>query len=462
MRIALVDPSPLQLISPIEPYEHLGLGYLGAVLRNAGHEVVMISSILDHLNLKQTVRAIVKTQADLIGFSVKEIFARRTIQIIQKLRKSGINSKIVLGGHYPTFCDTSLLQEFPEIDFIVRGEGEFTLVELVAALQGTRELKEINGLSFRFGAEIIRNEPRTLIANLDSLPFPIRDHTARLFKKSGEISLTASRGCYANCSFCSIQSFYHQTQGKRYRRRSAENILAEIESLQAQFNCNQFKFIDDQFIGPGPKGQAEIHRFARMIIDRGLNINFHIMTRVNDVDEALFSQLQAAGLKSVFIGIESSQQRGLDVFNKSTTLVQNQRALKILENLGITAIVSFILLDPYSTTEDLVQNLDYLNEIKPRVMQNGGRLSVEPQVIAHQGTAIFDRLVRENRLQGNFVDGFTYQYPNKKIWLFMKTWKLFEKLILPLFAKTKAYLKDYFLINVRKIPNYSKFVFHHN
>lgn len=462
MRIVLVDPSPLQLISPIEPYEHLGLGYLGAVLREAGHEVVLVSSILDTLNLHQTVRAIMNARPDVIGFSVKEIFARRTMTIIQKLRKAGIRSKIVLGGHYPTFCDTPLLQEFPEIDFIIRGEGELTLLELIEAFQGTRELSQITGLSFRLGTEIIRNEPRALIANLDTLPFPIRDQAAPLFKKSGEISLTASRGCYANCSFCSIQSFYHQTHGARYRRRSAENIVAEIEYLQQRFNCHQFKFIDDQFIGPGAKGQAEIRRFAGLLIERNLNIRFTMMTRVNDVDEDLFRLLQAAGLKSVFIGIESSQQRGLDIFNKSTTLAQNQRALAILEKLGITTIVSFILLDPYSTSEDLLTNLDYLNGIKSMVLKNGGRLSVEPQVIAHQGTAIFTRLAREKRLRGNFVDGFSYQYPEIKIRIFVKMWKVFEKLILPLIAKLKVNINELLLTNIKKLPHYSKIVFHHN
>lgn len=462
MKVLLVDPSPLELISPIEPYEHLGLGYLGAVLRNAGHEVIFLSSILDKLNFKKTVNAIVKADADLIGFSVKEIFARRTIDIIQKLRKVGVKSKIVLGGHYPTFSDIALLQEFPEIDYIVRGEGEYTLLELVEALQGNADLKAINGLSFRLGTEIIRNEPRVLVDNLDSLPFPLRDQSARLFRKSGEISIAASRGCYANCSFCSIQSFYHQTQGKRYRRRSAENIVAEIEELQKRFNCHQFKFIDDQFIGPGRKGQAEIRRFAEILIDRGLDISFHIMTRVNDVDESLFSMLKAAGLKSVFIGIESAQQRGLDVYNKSTTLAQNQRALDILERLGITTIISFILIDPYSKTDDLIQNLDYLNEIKPRVLKTGGRLSVEPQVIAHQGTAIFNRLKQENRLQGNFVDGFSYHYSEKKIWIFIKTWKLFEIYLLPLFAKLKDRLQIFFKLTRIKLPNNLKFVFHHN
>ena len=462
MRIALIDPSPLQLISPVEPYEHLGLGYLGAVLRKAGHKVLMVSSILDKLNFNETINAITKTNADLIGFSVKEIFARRTIQIIQKLRKKGVRARIVLGGHYPTFCDTTLLQEFPEIDFIVRGEGEFTLLELVESMQGNRELKEINGLSFRLGTEIIRNAPRELVADLDTLPFPIRDQTARLFQQSGEITLTASRGCYANCSFCSIQSFYHQTHGRRYRRRSPENIVAEIEHLQAQFNCHHFKFIDDQFIGPGPKGREEIRQLAELMIDRNLNIYFHIMTRVNDVDEGLFRLLKAAGLKSVFVGIESSQQRGLDVFNKSTTLAQNEHALEILDKLGITCIASFILIDPYSRSEDLMQNLDFLAQLKPKVMKNGGLLSVEPQVIAHQGTALFNRLAAENRLKGNFIDGFSYRYQDKKIWMFMKTWKIFERLILPLFYKIKNTFKYYISFSVGKFKNNPIFVFHHN
>ncbi|MCK5738926.1 cobalamin-dependent protein, partial [bacterium] len=285
MKIVLVDPSPYRSFSVMKPYEHLGLGYLGAVLRDEGYDVQLFSSVLEQKNERRTVNALLLLDADVIGFSVKEIFARETINIVKGLRKAGSTAKIVFGGHYPTFNHEILLNTFPEIDFIVRGEGEYILLNLIRALERNGSFDEIAGLTFRQAEQVIVNDAVQYCLDVDTLLFPLRDYAPMTIGDSGEIAIAASRGCYANCSFCSIQTFYRGLKGKHYRRRSNDNILSEIEQLMQQFDCNSFNFVDDQFIPPGTIGQKAIESLSDEIIRRGLKIEFQCMTRVNDIRE---------------------------------------------------------------------------------------------------------------------------------------------------------------------------------
>ncbi|UCE17863.1 MAG: cobalamin-dependent protein [Gemmatimonadota bacterium] len=412
MRILFVDPAPRSGI--VEPYEHLGLGYLCAALGGKGYEVDTLSVPLQNLSAHRLVREIMKTDPHILGFSVKEINARRTFRLIRKLQSAGLNCHITLGGHFPTFNHARILHDFPEVDSVVRGEGEDTIVELMRALADGGSLAGIPGLTYREGNNIRENPPRPLIEDLDRLPFPSRNMTPRVIDQGGAIGLVASRGCYANCSFCSIRSFYGTSSGPKWRARSPKHVVDEIEMLASAFPGIPFKFADDQFIGPGERGKTWALNLASEIRKRNLSVQFIVSCRVDAVEQDLFASLKEAGLKKVFIGVESGTQQGLDRFNKKTTVEQNKRALKILEAVRVAYTIAFIFFDPYSTMEDVKGNLEFLSDIRPYWHGKKGILSIEPSITVHKGTPIEQRLRNDGQLLGDYL-GYRYRIKDRRI-----------------------------------------------
>ena len=401
MRVVLVDPAPRRGIR--EAYESLGIAHIASFLRAGGHEVTLISSALRCLSVRATLRAIRKADAEVIGFSVLEVHAKRALAMVDALRDAGSKAHITLGGHFPTFNHKKLLRRYEGIDSIVRGEGERTFLELVERLSHNESLDGIEGLSFREVVKIQVNPPRALIEDLDTLPFPARDFAPLVLRQHSPLSISASRGCYANCSFCSIRAFYDQSPGPKWRTRSPERVVDEMEALVQRFGRSPIGFVDDQFVGPGKKGKEWAVQLGEEILRRKLGVPFTCSCRVNDIDPDLFGLLKEAGLTRVFIGIESGTERGLLTFNKRTTIAQNVHALATLDKLGIGYKIGFIFFDPYTTFEEVKQNFRFLSDIAPYWMKKRGMLSIEPSLIVHDGTPIHARLKRENRLSGTYL-----------------------------------------------------------
>ena len=412
MRVVFVDPASRGGI--IEPYEHLGLGYICAALRSKGHETKILSMPIHNLSVRRAAKRIRENAPDLVGFSVKEVNARRTFVMIKELRHVGLKSHITLGGHFPTFNHIRILRDFPEVDSVIRGEGEDTLPELVESLTDGGSLSAVQGLTYRDWHRIKANRPRPLIGDLDRLPFPARDMTEKVVQQGGALEISASRGCYANCSFCSIRSFYDTSPGQKWRARSPGNVVDEIEKLASEFPLTPFKFADDQFVGPGEKGRKYVHDIASEILKRNLSIQFIISSRVDAIEEETFAFLKEAGLTKVFLGVEAGTQQGLDRFNKGTTVEQNRKSLEVLSRLDLDYTIAFIFFDPYTTMEEVKGNLEFLSHIRPYWQGRKGVLSVEPSVTVHRGTPIEKALRKEGRLRGIYM-GYGYRIKDCRV-----------------------------------------------
>ena len=294
MNILLVDPAQRDGVP--ELYENLGIASLAASTRQAGYETGTILTHLEGWSYRRLGREITRRDPDVLGVSLLSYNARRTLHLLRRLKRDGLRSRIVVGGHFPTFNDEILLQEWPELDVVVRGEGDLTLVELLQGWESGDDLGQINGISYREGTEVRLNPARPLQKDLDSLPWPVRDHTQRIIEMGGTLHMVRARGCYANCAFCSIASFYRAQGGPGWRQRGIESVIGEMEELAARFPEVEMKFLDDQFIGPGKKGREETMSFAQALIDRHLFLEeaatFIIVTDA-DVDRGI-AQLQAA------------------------------------------------------------------------------------------------------------------------------------------------------------------------
>ncbi len=388
------------LLVGAEELENLGTRYLAAVLRQHGYSVELTAfSTAD--DLQNVVDWAVLTRPRLIGLSL--IFQYRApefMALAAALRQALPQTHITTGGHMPTFTAQELLRDNPALDSVVRGEGEFTLLELVQKLDTPEEWDAIRGLSFRRDGQIVENPPRPLIADLDALPFPVRDTPPQRHFGIGYSPILGSRGCHQNCAFCSIQSFYGASSGKRQRFRSIPNLVDEIEQLYHQFGVRFLVFNDDEWFPAGRQARAgRVAALEAELRRRHLDVIMSIKCRADDVEEPLFRQLLDLGVVRAYVGVESGSDHSLQNLNKRTTAAQNRHALDVLHRVGMLADFGLIIFDPYSTVEDIRANLDFLRDMGSagQAPLSFGRMEV------YAGTPILTRLQEEGRLSGNYM-----------------------------------------------------------
>lgn len=339
-------------------------GYIASMLESHGIKVEIIDANLSGWSVKDTIEKLRNSSFKLIG--VRLVYSwEKTNEIFHMmgdLRNAGVKSHINLYGHYPTFAYRGIFDRFSFIDSVTIGEPEHTFLELSRNIINNEQngkLSSIDGLAFRNTPDNVM--PRKLIDDLDLLPFPDR-RNIELEKRRGVAAyILGSRGCYNNCGFCYLNPFYGD--GSKWRGRSAENILEEIKLLHDQNGCASFYFADANFFGQGKSGMDRAKKIANLIIENGLQIDFGIECRANDIDENTISMLVMAGLKTVFIGIESGDQSTLNAFRKKTTVDVNKNAVNIVRKYGIEPNVGFIMFGKDIDLNGIRNNLEFLQEM---------------------------------------------------------------------------------------------------
>lgn len=409
------------LVNPPSPIgyrykvEHLGMGYLAAVLRKKNLRVKIIDAPLMGLSIRETVKEILKTNISIvIGFSVTtpEVFYN-VIEILNFLRMAKVSVHTCLGGYFPTFWFKEILEKFKDVNFIVISEGEFTFLELVTALRDGKDIKKVKGIAYRDNGNIILNQPRPLIKDLDELPFPDRDTIRHVIREGYPAIIYSSRGCRYSCTFCQVNSFYRLCPGSRWRARSPINVVNEIEFLNSMWGVKSFLFVDDSFLDTTKESCIRAHEIAAEIIRRKLKIRFAIQCRPDAVEKETFRTLKKAGLYLVFLGIESGIERSLKYLKKGITLSQIRNSVRILNRLGIEINAGFILSDPNTTWEELRENIKFLKEVREAIPLELYTLKLL------KGTELENILCKENRLLSNgFYLGFYTNDP--KVELFQR------------------------------------------
>lgn len=340
--------------------ESLSLACIAAALRRDGHEVDVLDSLFAGSYPNDCVRKVVERSFDCLAVTALQDHKASLLHVVREVRKRRKDALIIAGGYLPSLASGELLAALPELDFIVRGEGETTACDVLGRIDRGEDWRDTPGVAYMRDNEVVMNQPPPLIKDLDSLPFPARDALTQ-DPTIPQAMVASSRGCYHRCSFCSIHSLYSLHGSYVPRQRSPQNFVDELESIVSATGRTKFGFVDDNFIGPGAKNRERAVRIADEIKSRGLKIRFSIECRADEIDEDTLKPLKEAGLKAVFMGIESGVQRQLDTFNKGTTTQQNIRAIELVEKLGLGIGSGFILFDPYVTVEELQENLKFIH-----------------------------------------------------------------------------------------------------
>ena len=387
------------LLVGAEELENLATRYLAAVLRQHGFSVEL-APFSTAAETDAVVQQALAARPRLVGLSI--IFQYRAPEFLAlagRLREALPGTHITTGGHFPTFAAAELLRHAPPLDSVVRGEGEHTLLELMRRLDSPHAWGEILGLSFRSDGRVVDNPPRPLIPDLDSLPFPARDTPPQHHLGIGFSPIVGSRGCYRDCAFCSIRSFYGASRGALQRFRSVPNLVDEMEMLYQAYGVRFFVFNDDEWFPPGSERLARVAALERELRQRRLDVLLSIKCRADDVEESLFRRLLDMGVVRAYVGVESGSDHSLRTLNKRTTVAQNRHALEVLHRVGMLADFGLIFFDPDSTVEDVRANLDFFHEMagQGQAPLSFGRMEV------YAGTPILDRLTREGRLSGSYL-----------------------------------------------------------
>ena len=400
MKIALVGA---------ELEENLGLRYIAASLEANKHQTQVIPFNSNYDQAK-VVQDILNFTPQIIGLSM--VFtsrAREFLNLAKSIRESGYKGHIVAGGHFASFNSEQLLAEYPAINSVALGEGEDLMVSLANNLD---KLVSVPALCYRnTDGKITTNKGNGNRENLDSLPFPKREHFHEYFgKKIG--SILSSRGCWRNCAFCSINAWYNQAGGKKFRYRSVENIVAEMKQLYFDHGIRIFNFQDDNFFLPNQ--QQAIERF-RLLRDRLKQekiegIAIAIKARPESINRESIKILDELGLFRVFLGVENASANGLNNLNRIQTLDQTLNALTVLNDFDIHVAYNFLMFEPDASMADLLLNIRFME----RHLDNPFNFC---RAEAYAGTGLEAKLTAENRLLGSYF-GFDYRLADSKCELF--------------------------------------------
>ena len=327
-------------------------------------EVSLLDQPAKRFSLDQAVDWVKKEDPDILGFSVLLSAAKEAPKIAERVKADNPNITVIFGSHHSTFNAERILQKYPFVDVIVRGEGEYTGVEVAKCIEKQRELDNVGGVTFRKDGRIVSTPDRPLNKDVDALPFPDRDlagvqYTSAIFgvkiNTKKFTTLISSRGCPFNCSFCGIRKFTRRA----WRPRSVENVMAELEFLQSE-GYEQFLFADDNFT----LNSKRVSKLCRSIREAGMDIEWFCDSRVDNVSYDMFRDMVKAGCRCVFFGIESGNQRILDYYQKGITPEQSMRAVCKARRAGMDIIVgSFIVGAPDETRREVVNTLKFANRL---------------------------------------------------------------------------------------------------
>jgi len=368
------------------------LAYLVAVLEEAGIDVHFIDGVADDLSVQAFVDKAKKIGPDIIAMECSTPSILKDLHTAKKLKEEIEDTFIVLMGSHPTYFHREILSENKFVDAIARGEFDLTIRDLALALQEAKQqLQHVDGISYREGEIIKINKYRSLIQDLDSLPFPARhivksdSYREAVFTGKNCTTIVSSRGCPHQCIFC----LWPRTMyGKKFRRRSPVNVVDEIQHVVDEYGVDEIYFDDDCLT----LDKNRLLKICEEIVRRNIDVKWMCQARVDNVDLEILEAMKKAGCHYIKYGVESGSQDLLDAMKKGITLDEVRKAFKATKKVGIKTQAFFIFGLPWETPETVEQTIEFAKEIKP----DSAQFAV---VIPHPGTELYDLCLQKGWLK---------------------------------------------------------------
>ena len=344
----------------------LGLGYLASSLDREKYDVKIIDASGQGMDLKKALELLKAEKPDVAGVTFTTEKRFDAFRLIRGIKKTLPETVIVTGGPHCSLASQDTLEGIPEIDFIVRGEGEKTFSELLDSLE-KGGVENVEGISYRKDGVPVDNKDRALIQDLDSIAFPDYslidlDNYPFTLNIPGEgkrraATLIANRGCPFGCSFCATTKLW----GKRFRARSLDNVIREMSALREKYKIDTFWILDDTFTVDLKK----VRDFCNYVIDNNWNIKWYASIRVDNMDKETLALMKKAGLVFTTYGIESGSERIIqEVIGKGITLDKGRRVTEYCKELGISRRIFFMFSFPDETKQEFKKTLDLIKELE--------------------------------------------------------------------------------------------------
>jgi anaerobic magnesium-protoporphyrin IX monomethyl ester cyclase len=376
---------------------NLGIGYLTSTLHRHDFDVELLDFRSGPEAILERIREL---DPLLIGLSIiYQYYTPDFAELTRELREHGVTCPICAGGHFPSLEPVTTLELIPDLDLIVRFEGEYTLLEIAKRLQDGLDWKDVRSIAYSENGSTVTTPLRPLISDLDELPFPRRWALDYHCLGVPATSILASRGCPRGCSFCSIRRFYSIPPGRVRRTRSPENVIEEMLQLYHERDVRIFLFQDDDFSLMSKRDRDWSWHFVECLKKSELQgkVLWKISCRSDEVEPEIFAALKSAGLYLVYLGIESGNETGLKTLNKQISVEQNLQAVRILKSLGLRYDFGFMLFDPTSTIDLVLENIRFLREI----CGDGSATASFGKTLPYAGTDLEMELREQGRLSGD-------------------------------------------------------------
>lgn len=335
--------------------------------------------------------SIIEERPDFVGISTSTHTFLESIATLEAVSRALPGTVIAMGGYHATFAAEQILRTYPFVRYILKGEAERSIVDLLDCIEKGCVPADVDGISYLQDGSYISREP-ALIENLDELPFPDREMVKGIpygyifqgipltFGKFTTIN--TSRGCPYSCSYCSCATFSRH----KLRYRSPENVIEELQMLYDE-GYRDVVVVDDNFT----QKKERVERICELIKERRIKMRFYCEGRVNNASLELLQQMKRAGFEVIFFGAESASRRVLDYYHKRVNPEQIAAAVQNAKKANMLVITSFILGAPVEQRQDMEATIDLIKKLRP----HGVEINVLDILI---GTQLWDDLQRQGKI----------------------------------------------------------------
>jgi len=425
LKILLIDPPFYRILGFYNRYFPIGLVTLATYLKHNGLSDVFVydtdfnehSNKIDYTSLPENYPkylnsfkeanhsiwieikgTIKKYNPDIIGISIWTSYAASSFFTAKLAKSVKPDCPVVMGGPHATAKADEILRVCPDVDYVIRGEGEEAFLNLITTIKNNeQDLTSIYGLSSRQGEKVVHNSLKKTSIDLNQYPFPDRSLliNEKVYSSEDMGLIMASRGCPYSCTYCA-------TQTNRVNFRSSDHIIDEIINVKQKYGTIQFTFKDDSFT----VNHKLIEDLCLKLINNKLKITWECNTRVNLINEKLLRLMIKAGCNFVKVGIESGSEKVLNRMKKGITHGQIKQAATLFKKVGIHWTGYFMIGVPGETQSDIKKTINFLYKIKPDFACIG---VYEP----FPGTAMFDEGINKNLIKSDMsYNDFFNTLPN--------------------------------------------------
>jgi len=340
-----------------------------ALLKKDGREARLIDAIAQGADENSVIDGVSSYQPGLIVIEISTPSFENDMRIASKIAEATPGSFVALCGPHATTFAGEIMRDFEFVDFILRGEYEYILLDLVRALDKGNNLKTIPGLAFKDRAVHI-NRPRVQAGDLDNLPWPDRQRDVIYKYNDGfagmpvpNVQMYSSRGCPFRCIFCLWPQVLYS--GGRHRKRNPLSVVEEMEWLVKEFGFKAVYFDDDVF----NIDKDHVKSICTEIKKKGLKIPWAAMARADLMDEDLLAVMSGSGLYAVKYGIESANKQVLGLCRKKLDLPRAKKMISYTKELGVKVHLTFCLGLPGETDGSVKETIDFIEEVEPDSLQ---------------------------------------------------------------------------------------------